>query len=39
MLAMAKVQYGQWVRFMLPLTLGLTAVATVFLFAATRMGY
>lgn len=39
MLAMAKVQYGQWVRFMLPLTLVLAVVATVFLFAATRMGY
>jgi uncharacterized ion transporter superfamily protein YfcC len=39
MLAMAKVPYGQWVRFMLPLTLVLTAVAMVFLLVATRIGY
>lgn len=39
MLAMAKVPYGQWVRFMLPLTLALAAVAMVFLFVATRIGY
>jgi uncharacterized ion transporter superfamily protein YfcC len=39
MLAMAKVPYGQWVRFMLPLTLVLTAVAMVFLLIATRIGY
>ncbi|MGP1664575.1 MAG: SLC13 family permease [Rhodanobacter sp.] len=39
MLAMGKVPYGQWVRFMLPLTLMLAAVATVFLLVATRMGY
>ena len=39
MLAMAKVPYGQWVRFMLPLTLMLAGVAMVFLLVATRMGY
>ena len=39
MLAMAKVPYGQWVRFMLPLTLLLTGVAMVFLLIATRTGY
>ena len=39
MLAMAKVPYGQWVRFMLPLTLVLALVAMVFLFIATRIGY
>jgi uncharacterized ion transporter superfamily protein YfcC len=39
MLAMAKVPYGQWVRFMLPLTLVLTAVAMVFLLVAVRIGY
>lgn len=39
MLAMAKVPYGQWVRFMLPLTLVLTVVAMGFLLVATRMGY
>lgn len=39
MLAMAKVPYGKWVRFMLPLTLVLSGVAMVFLLAATRMGH
>lgn len=39
MLAMAKVHYGAWVRFMLPLTLVLTVVATAFLLVATRIGY
>lgn len=39
MLAIAKVPYGHWVRFMLPLTLVLVAVAMVFLWFATRIGY
>lgn len=39
MLAMGKVPYGQWVRFMLPLTLVLTVVAMAFLLVATRMSY
>ena len=39
MLAMAKVPYGQWVRFMLPLTLMLIVVAMMFLLVATRIGY
>ena len=39
MLAMAKVPYGQWVRFMLPLTLVLSAVAMAFLLVAVRIGY
>jgi uncharacterized ion transporter superfamily protein YfcC len=39
MLAMAKVPYGAWVRFMLPLTLILAAVATLFLMIATQIGY
>ncbi len=39
MLAMAKVPYGQWVRFMLPLTLMLTVAAMIFLLVATQLGY
>jgi uncharacterized ion transporter superfamily protein YfcC len=39
MLAMAKVPYGQWVRFMLPLALVLMVVATLFLLVATQIGY
>lgn len=39
MLAIAKVPYGRWVRFMLPLTLVLTALATVFLLIATQTGH
>ncbi len=39
MLAMAKVPYGRWVRFMLPLTLALSLVAMAFLLIAVRIGY
>lgn len=39
MLAMAKVPYGQWVRFVLPLTLMLTLLALGFLAIAVRIGY
>lgn len=39
MLAMAKVPYGRWVRFMLPLALALSVLATGFLAFAVRIGY
>lgn len=37
MLAMAKVPYGRWLRFVLPLTLTLAVLATGFLFIATSL--
>lgn len=37
MLAMAKVPYGRWVRFVLPLTLMLSVVAMGFLLLATKL--
>lgn len=39
MLAIAKVPYGRWVRFMLPLTLVLTVLAVAFLRIATQGGH
>lgn len=39
MLAIAKVPYGRWVRFMLPLTLVLTVLAMGFLLIATQTGH
>jgi uncharacterized ion transporter superfamily protein YfcC len=39
MLALAKVPYGKWLRFMLPLFLQLMALSVVFLFIAVAIDY
>jgi len=39
MLALAKIPYTKWLRFMLPLFLQLTVLAAIFLIIAVRIGY